>query len=798
MIIDQYYPDPEGRAWLYKRWRDSQGGLIEEHIGPDEFEPYFWVPTRHIGRVSDRIIARYPGSRVETKETAEPLPGLHAPTGLTKVVAHRPSEVIAMRDEFYQTYEADVRYPDRYLIDCVPEMPEWTPRVWHFDIEAVYVGSKEEMCTVICVWDSFTPHPVTFAWSREQEELKDRGHPSAETLTIDRVEGYELRLFGSEGAVLEGFMQYMEECDPDILVAHGANFFDIPHLVRRLDDFTRLSPIRKMRRPPKRKGYYDDTDQPILGRLVFDTSARGSTGGGFERVWMDSGKGQLPNRKLNTIAQELGIGEKHDVDASDWSIWEGGHPTISFWDYVDYCVQDTRLLRLIDERLHALDFFLSLQRLCGVCFESSHRVTHFARGLLSRRTHYKAPSRSKDERPKLEGAFIPPPAPGRYEDVACLDFKGLYPSIILSHNLSWETCMTVGQPTEGELESGAVHLLPNGTAWLQEPKGLLPSIVEEMFDLRTMLKQRMAEADTAEEREGWNTFQMAVKRTMASLYGMCAAPGYGWGSYDIASAITSVGRDSIRLLLKEAEEQGYRALYGHTDSSYIEVPLEEAQPLAERLSALAQEQLDAPQLIVELEAYYPYWTVAKKNRYFGIKSWPPEEAGELKVAGYEYKTSSASPVSKRVQGLLFNIISEGGEEDDVVSAVRPLAKMLLAGELSPNEVASWTRIGKDPKDYDKTVPNGAKGALYYNTHIGNGAKFQRGDSVPWVYVCGVPEGLPDTNVVAYMEESDLAGFTLDWATMVDKLMLAKMTVMGEAMGWDANRSVGKPGPKRYW
>tara|TARA_R100000008_G_scaffold18473_1_gene9320 strand:+ start:10111 stop:12510 length:2400 start_codon:yes stop_codon:yes gene_type:complete len=799
VIIDQYYPDYDGRAWLYTRWRDDEGNLIEQNISPEEFEPYFWIPADTRRPLIDKVLSRFPGSRVEWGETSVSVPDpQYGHTKLVKIVAHKPSEIKGMRDEFSRTYEADMRYADRYLIDTFPEFPEWTPRVWHFDIEAVYVGTKEELCTVICVNDSVLGYPVVFAWNREQEDLKERGHPSAETLNIDRVGGYEMRLFGSEGAVLEAFIQFMDECDPDVLVAHGANYFDVPHLVRRLgEDFRRLSPIGMVRRPPKTKGYYDDTDQPILGRIVFDSAARGNRGSGFERVWMDSGRGQLPNRKLNTIAQELGIGAKHDVNAADWTIWEGGNPDVSFWDYVDYCVQDTILLRDIDKRLHALDFFLALQRLCGVCFESTHNVTKFFRGLIGRRTEWKARTRRKDSW-SVKGAYIPPPDPGRYEGVGVVDYKGLYPSIILGNNLSYETFYP-GEPTSKELEEGSILVLPNGTAWNQREKGLLPQIVEELFALRDQLKANMKAAKTEEERTGWDIFQKAVKRVMASLYGMTAHAGYGWAAQEIASSITAVGRESIHFLLKEAEEQGYRALYGHTDSSMIQVPLDEAPALAAHLTEKVQSELNSRELVVELEAYFPYWTVAKKNRYFGIKSWPPEEAGQMKVAGYEYKASHAAPVSKEVQSLIFTLISEGKEESEIVEAVRPLAASLLKGSVGVDTVSSWTRLGKNPKDYNPShMPNGAKAAFYYNQNISKGDKFKQGDSVPWVYISDVPEGKPPSKVVAYMDESDLEGYTLDWTTMVDKLILSKITVMEEAMGWDSKRAVGKPAPKRYW
>ena len=78
----------------------------------------------------------------------------------------------------------------------------------------------------------------------------------------------------------EGFLNYMETRNPDILVAHAGNWADFPHLHRRLADPNRMSPINQVL-VPKSNGY-QETAQPIKGRLVFDSAARVMTGSGFE------------------------------------------------------------------------------------------------------------------------------------------------------------------------------------------------------------------------------------------------------------------------------------------------------------------------------------------------------------------------------------------------------------------------------------------------------------------------------------------------------------------------------------
>ena len=79
-----------------------------------------------------------------------------------------------------------------------------------------------------------------------------------------------------------------------------------------------------------------------MGRWQFDTAAQAVTGTGFERVWKDSGGGQLPSLKLNDIAETVGLGSKLTEDIEGMDVYNGWY---EYWDdFVDYCLLDTHLL----------------------------------------------------------------------------------------------------------------------------------------------------------------------------------------------------------------------------------------------------------------------------------------------------------------------------------------------------------------------------------------------------------------------------------------------------------------------
>ncbi len=783
MIIDIFKPDPTKPDHIYKRWRDAEGNLIEETV--TDFEPYFWISANTLPEIANSVIDQFPGSRIDWEDKAV---GLRDNEPLVKVYAYRQSDIKDMAFRFRKTWEADLSLQDRYLIDNVKDMPQWKPRVWHFDLEW---DPKTDQTTVMAVIDNYNNRHIAFCWKKDNpDRLHDNDYQLENKLVEYEANGstenftYEKYIYGSEQEMHDAFLHYMDECNPDVFIAHAIMWADLPHLTRRLKRFGKLSPLGRVMRP-KSGGSYDYVDQPIVGRLCFDTAAPERSGSGFERIWKDSGQPQLKNLKLDTIAKACNLGGKFDMDVmTGW--------TERFDDYVDYCMQDTLLLKKIDESHHVLNFFMSLQRLCGVSFESCHNVTRFAKGLLNRRTHWKAPSKSTQEKQEYEGAFIPPPKPGRYEGVACVDYKGLYPSIILSHNLSWET-----QVPKHMAEESHVRQLPDGTCWRQDIPALLPKIVTEMFELRDEYKKKMRESATENERNGWNTLQLAVKRVMASFYGMTASAYWGWSDFDIASAITACGRRAIKALMEESEKAGYKALYGHTDSAFVEVPFDEAKALAKHLTETIQRDHEASHLIVEFEAYMPYWIVGGKNLYYGICSYPPEDKGKKKSARWG-KISTLAPVSKDLENDILTAICTGANEETVIGMVRPIAKKIMKGDVSIKDISTTTRLQKRLPEYSDTAGGAVKAARYYNEHIAQRNHFGHGDSVNWVYVSKSKDGLPYTPVVAYEDISELDGFIVDYDLMVDKIVKDKIKPIFKALDWDLERASGAAMPKVYW
>ena len=218
-----------------------------------------------------------------------------------------------------------------------------------------------------------------------------------------------------------------------------------------------------------------------------------------------------------------------------------------------YAEKDVELIVRIDEKNFTSEAVLSLQRLLIAPFDACFYASNMGGIYFMRNADWKAPTGSKDVKVDYEGAMIYDPSSeatnGLHLGVAAFDYAGLYPSMMIARNISWETKSNV--PTE----FGVNILTPRDFSeetikemryFKTDKLGLLPRAVLELKELRNEYKKKMKEAATKEEYAKWDTNQMAVKRLMASFYGVVGYQGFAWADTDLAASITASAREAIR------------------------------------------------------------------------------------------------------------------------------------------------------------------------------------------------------------------------------------------------------------
>jgi len=205
---------------------------------------------------------------------------------------------------------------------------------------------------------------------------------------------------------------------------------------------------------------------------------------------------------------------------------------------------------------------------------------------------------------QIMGAFVKEPKPGKYDWVVSFDATSLYPSIMMSFNMSPETLVD-GEKYLADDEKSILKLLnrefntenlkdknytmvANGQCFKKNSKGILPKLIEHYFGIRQKVKKQMLDfeklySETKDEKylktvTALNSKQMAAKILMNSLYGACGNVYFRFYDIRLAEGITMTGQYVIRSVAKKIndylnKECGTKdidySFYSDTDSTYL-------------------------------------------------------------------------------------------------------------------------------------------------------------------------------------------------------------------------------------
>ena len=197
---------------------------------------------------------------------------------------------------------------------------------------------------------------------------------------------------------------------------------------------------------------------------------------------------------LEYVARTLLNDRKLDVDrrniAEEWA----KDPAA----VMEYCEHDARLALHILERLRSIDKAGDLATVAHLPLEEglNGRTSLFIDALLIPRAdvrHIGVPPTHRARRDSsIEGGYVHSIRPGLYTWVVVLDFKAMYPSIIISRNL----CFTTLSPDGSTVAPSGARFLPP-----ERMRGVIPELLEELLAQRDRFRQLGREAASEELRQ---------------------------------------------------------------------------------------------------------------------------------------------------------------------------------------------------------------------------------------------------------------------------------------------------------
>ncbi len=558
---------------------------------------------------------------------------------------------------------------------------------------------------------------------------------------------------GDEKELILDFVKYVQEEDPDIITGYNIDGYDLPMVLERAK-FRGVDRELKIGRDFSLPNRISNRFWRLHGRIIAD-------------AWWNVKRELKPKKEtLNNVSKILLGEEKEDVDPRQIDEeWTNNKEKV-----ISYCKKDAELALRVLEKINVLQKNMDLATVSKLPLDNiingttSVMIDSILIREADRRCIAVPMTRHVYEKNKIEGGYVHKIVPGVYHWVCVLDFKSMYPSIVISKNI----CITT-LSKRGTIES------PEGVRFLtkEERKGIFPIALERLMKDRDDAKKKMREAASDEEREYYDRLQNAIKILMNAFYGVLASSFYRFTHPRIGASITAFARESIKSIIKHLEDEDLKVVYSDTDSVFFQSPyenLDETVKFGKKIS----ERFSEGGVILEFEKVMePLFSHGKKKRYVGKVIWPVEDTI---VRGYEVRrTDSFDLQSETLSMVLDNILNDN--INDAISKSRDVIDKILKGDVSKEKlvISRSVKPYKFYKDADSQTNVQAAKKLEKL-----GYEFVPGMKVSWIVING--KNTPQV-VEPYIDGKEFQDEP-DWKYYARRVAMTVARVT-EVFDWDA-------------
>lgn len=719
--------DFEGKNYVRIIGRDDKGKRV---CVIDTFEPYFWailkdnLSEKKIQEVMRKIekIEVQQASRISRVEKVE----IHDKNFLGKPVKALKVFVTNYKDkrsiaeklempEIEATREYDINPVTKYIINkallplqwykilgnitdfagmnnlevdyCIfaekiekQEEKDFFPKILAFDIEAdEFEIGKGEIVMVSLASKNFKK---VLTWKK-----------------VTKAQEF-VEFCKDEADMLEKFVKYVKEQDPDLLVGYFSDGFDLPYLRARAEkNKIKLSIGLDGSQPTFARGRI--ISAKVFGIVHVDLFKF------IETVY--SQYLQSETLSLDEVASEL-LGEgkksfehKHSTKMKDEE-WR---------DYFEYNLQDSLLTFKLAEKL-----WPDMKEFCNIIQEPLFEVTRSSMSQLledyilhhlscyneiaeKKPTHDEISERRK--RKPVEGAFVLEPKAGLYENLAIFDFTSMHTSIIVSFNISKATLLKDLSKREDAYETPEIDWEGKKVKfYFTKKRGFLPDMFEELIKKRKQFKKEYKENPSPITKARSNAFKVLT----AAVHGYIGFFGARYYSLESSASILAFVRKFNKETIEKVRKEGYNVIYSDTDSIAFCLGKKSKKDVLELLKKLNSELPGIMEL--ELEDFYArgIW-VTKRTGEFGAKKKYAliTEDGKLKIRGFETVRRDWCNLARELQNeVLFRILKEG-DEKSALQYTKKVIKDLKERKVKKDKIIIRTQLKKPLSEYKAITPH---------------------------------------------------------------------------------------------
>ena len=560
--------------------------------------------------------------------------------------------------------------------DAQPEL-----KLMSFDIETIDEGGKQKIIMLSMKSDNFEK-VLTYK--------KDKHH------------GKYVEVLKNEEKILERFVEIVKEQDPDILLGYNTDQFDFQVLRDRAEEYPKFKLILSR----------DNT------RMKFSRRARVSTAKLIGRVHVDlfefidnilSPQLQTEVLTLDAVSSELLNDKKIEIEYEE--ITESWRKGRDIGKLAEYCLKDSDLTLKLGKFM--IPQIYKLAEISGQLLFDASRMTYsqlvewylskkaFSREIvIPNQPKWEQIQKRREYSPYI-GGFVKEPIGGLHEDIAVMDFRSLYPSIIATFNISPETLNCKDCRKNG-------YKVPDRNYWFcKKSKGLISTVIKELIEKRTKIKKSMKNFNKDSDKYNrMNNEQFAVKTIANATYGYFGFAGSKWYCRECADSAAAFGRFYIQKVIKEAEKEKFIVIYADTDSMFVKT---KGNLKRNVMTFLKKTNKMLPGIIkLDLQGIYTRGIFiprgvgpgTAKKRYALI-----DKNKVLTIRGLEKVRKDWSNVAKDTQEEVLRLVLEKKDVDKAVNYVRNVINKLRDGKIPIKDLIIVEQLTKPLSDYKAVGPH---------------------------------------------------------------------------------------------
>lgn len=633
-----------------------------------------------------------------------------------KVTFNHPNDMPPLRHEIRgfpevkEVYEFDIPLGRRYLIDH-ELIPMSGVEVRGKITEK---GGRKRMVLEEPPSPAEVPEPELNLMSFDIETYNPTGSPRAEKdpiIMMSLADNRGLRkvltwkdfkagldyveVVKDENEMLRRFIQLVEERDVDVLMGYNTDLFDFPYIRTRAEKFgVKLRLGRDGSEVWSRKRRFATVTR-VQGRVHADVYAMVNF---LARI----GAIKLIRYTLEHVYSHVTGKEKPDIEYAEFcEAWDGGGEKAK--RLLEYSMSDADAT--LELGMEFLPLFSELSRTVRQSLFDVSRMTpgQLVEWLLVSEAHRigeLVPGRPVGEE-YLErrgetyvGAYVMEPTKGLHENLVVFDFRSLYPSIIVTHNigpvtLNCDCC----KPEE------ATRAPDLDYRFCKKHRGFIPTILERLIKSRGELKEKMKKLKKRGRKyQSLHAQQWALKIIANSFYGMLGYPRARWYFKECAESVTSFGRHYIKDTIEMAKDAGFEVIYGDTDSLYCKL---NSKTREDAMKFLKQVNDSMPGVIeLELEDFYKRGVFVTKKRYAVL-----DKDDKILVKGLEFVRRDWAALAKKTQEAVLGAILRDGSPEKAAEIVQEATRSISEGGADLEDLVIYTQLKKPLGEYRAIGPH---------------------------------------------------------------------------------------------